>query len=204
MRARRARRPLPAGTPAPSAPRGCPPRFGRRSRTRIGRWSRMPVREPLAAAPVGFQQALSLHRRRGRLSASATALPAAVGAALANRKHGRLTVNIQNDGDPDVRARRAVDRGAQPHSAAEHDAQQPRLSSGADADSDHGRPAISAASRAPASATCSPILRLITPSWRRAWACTAKARSPIQAISRLQSSAPSKWSKAEVRLWWMW
>ena len=26
-------------------------------------------------------------------------LPAAVGAALANRKHGRLTVNIQNDGD---------------------------------------------------------------------------------------------------------
>ena len=25
--------------------------------------------------------------------------PAAVGAALANRKHGRLTINIQNDGD---------------------------------------------------------------------------------------------------------
>ena len=31
--------------------------------------------------------------------ASATALPAAVGAALANKKHGRLTINIQNDGD---------------------------------------------------------------------------------------------------------
>ena len=49
--------------------------------------------------------------------------PAAVGAALANRKHGRLSVNIQNDGDCNVRSRRAVDRGAPQHSAAERDAQ---------------------------------------------------------------------------------
>ena len=52
----------------------------------------------LAAAAVGFQQALSVHRRPWRLR-SGLWRPAAVGAALANRKHGRISVNIQCDGD---------------------------------------------------------------------------------------------------------
>ncbi len=49
--------------------------------------------------------------------------PASVGAALANRKHGRLTVSIQNDGDLMYRARRAMDRRAPSHSAADRHAQ---------------------------------------------------------------------------------
>ena len=40
--------------------------------------------------------------------------PATVGAALANRKHGRLSVSIQNDGDLMYGAGRALDRGAPP------------------------------------------------------------------------------------------
>ena len=67
--------------------------------------------------------------------------PAAVGAALANKKHGRLSVNIQNDGDlmyaPGVL-----------WTAAHHQiplltrhAQQPRLSSGGHARAAHGQPA---------------------------------------------------------------
>ena len=43
----------------------------------------------------------------------------------------------------DVRARRAVDRGASPDSAADRDAQQPRLSPGSDARAAHGQPAQS-------------------------------------------------------------
>ena len=55
-------------------------------------------RERLAAAAVELRQALSVHRRRGGPDVGYGA-PAAVGAALANRKYGRLSVNIQNDGD---------------------------------------------------------------------------------------------------------
>ena len=43
--------------------------------------------------------------------------PAAVGAALANRKHGRLTVNIQMRRRSELRSRRAVDRRASPDPA---------------------------------------------------------------------------------------
>ena len=47
---------------------------------------------------MDIRQALSIHRRivryRRRLG-----LPAAVGAALGHREHGRLAINIQNDGD---------------------------------------------------------------------------------------------------------
>ena len=54
--------------------------------------------QPLAAATVEFRQALPIHRRAGGEGIGYGA-PAAAGAALANRKYGRLTVNIQDDGD---------------------------------------------------------------------------------------------------------
>ena len=57
------------------------------------------VRQRLAAAAVEFRQALPVPRRLGRLRASATARRRPSGAALANRKHGRLSVDIQGDGD---------------------------------------------------------------------------------------------------------
>ena len=91
--------PQSAGMPAPSARRVFPPNCGRRSRTKTGRWF------PAIGWSVRGQRACGTststintsERRAAR--ASAMALPAAVGAALANRKHGRLTINIQNDGD---------------------------------------------------------------------------------------------------------
>ena len=49
--------------------------------------------------PVELRQTLSIHRRRRAAAAIGYGAPAAVGAALANRKYGRLSVSIQNDGD---------------------------------------------------------------------------------------------------------
>ena len=60
-------------------------------------------------------------------------LSAAVGAALANRPHGRFSVNLQPDGDFMYSPGRAVDGGAPPDPDAHGDAQQPRLPSGGDA-----------------------------------------------------------------------
>ena len=65
--------------------------------------------------------------------------PAAVGAALANRKHGRLTRQHPERRRLDVCSRRPVDRGASPDPAADHHAQQPRLSPGSDVSAGHGR-----------------------------------------------------------------
>ena len=67
--------------------------------------------------------------------------PASVGAALANKRHGRLSVAIQTDGDLDVRARGAVDRRAPQDSALEHHEQQPRVPHGSDARAAHVQPA---------------------------------------------------------------
>jgi len=51
-------------------------------------------------------------------------LPSAIGAALANRKYGRLTVNIQNDGDM-MYAPGALWTARAPHdSDTQHHAQQ--------------------------------------------------------------------------------
>ena len=47
---------------------------------------------------MGFHEALSVHRLVGRVR-HRLRRAGAVGAALANRKHGRLSVNIQCDGD---------------------------------------------------------------------------------------------------------
>ena len=69
--------------------------------------------------------------------------PAALGAAIANKKHGRLSVSIQSDGDFMMGPRSVVDRRASSDSAADRDAQQPRLSSGDHAIAARGQPAQS-------------------------------------------------------------
>ena len=51
--------------------------------------------------------------------------PASVGAALANKKYGRLSINLQNDGDLMYCPQVAVDRRALPDSHADDHAQQP-------------------------------------------------------------------------------
>ena len=58
---------------------------------------------------------------------------AGVGRRGAGQQEARtLSINIQTDGDLNYSPGRALDRGASPHSAAEHHAQQPRLSPGSD------------------------------------------------------------------------
>ena len=64
--------------------------------------------------------------------------PAAVGGALANKKYGRLSINIQGDGDMLYAPGVLVDRGTSPDSAAHGDAQQSRLSPGSHAHPAHG------------------------------------------------------------------
>ena len=87
------------GTPAPSAPPDCRWNCMRRSRTRIGRcvtesfW----IREwPLRL--WDFNKHYQYIGGAGGEGVGYQA-PAAIGAALANKKHGRLSVAIQPDGD---------------------------------------------------------------------------------------------------------
>ena len=62
--------------------------------------------------------------------------PASVGAALANRKHGRLSVAIQTDGDL-MYAPACCDRGSSRHSAIERHEQQSRVPHGGHARATH-------------------------------------------------------------------
>ena len=57
------------------------------------------VGEPLAAAPYGILTSFTSTSARPADSGVGYGAPASLGAALANKKHGRLTVTIQNDGD---------------------------------------------------------------------------------------------------------
>ena len=78
--------------------------------------------------------------------------PASVGAALANRKYGRISVNIQCDGDLNYAPGVLWTAVASQDSAADRHAQQSRLPSGADVRAGHGRSRRNAASTAPTSA----------------------------------------------------
>ena len=102
--------------------------------------------------------------------------PAAVGAALANKKHGRLSVSIQADGDlmyaPGVL-----------WTAAHHqipllvgDAQQPRVPPGSHAPAAHGEPAQARRHARRTSARRSRIRTSTSPRSRAAWACTRRDR----------------------------
>ena len=78
---------------------GCRRNCGLRSRTTTGRSS--PGRDSSAAGPAGCGTSTSTIDYIGGQGAGALGYgaPAAVGAALANRKYGRLSINIQTDGD---------------------------------------------------------------------------------------------------------
>ena len=119
------------------------------------------VPELLADAAVGLRQALSVHRRAGRVRHR-------LRRARGGRRGARQPEARPPDGEHPVRRRselragRAVDRRASPHSAADDHAQQPRVPSGADVRRRTWRPARSAASTAPTSAPRSPIRTSIT------------------------------------------
>ena len=94
-----ARRRRTVGTRARSARRASPRSWARRSRTRTGRWCREALffsNWPLRL--WDFNKHYQYIGGKGGAGIGYGA-PAAVGAALANKKHGRLTVSIQTDGD---------------------------------------------------------------------------------------------------------
>ena len=81
------------------ARRACRRSSGRRSRTKTGRWCRTIAF--LSYWPTRLWDFNKHYQYIGAQGAYGIGYgaPAAVGAALANKKHGRLTVNIQCDGD---------------------------------------------------------------------------------------------------------
>ena len=170
------------GTRARSAWRASRRSSGRRSRTTTGR--SCPGKDSSAAGQAGCGTINKHYRYIGGQGAGAMGYgaPAAVGAALANRKHGRLSINIQTDGDLNYAPGRALDGRASPDSAADGDAQQPRLSPGGDVRPAHGERARIAARTARTSAPRCANRTSTTRRWRRPTACTAKGRSPIRRI----------------------
>ena len=134
----------------------------------------------LAAPALGFRQAVSVARPRGRRWHRLRR--AGVGRRRARQQAPRPIVGGHPDRRrSDVRARRALDRGAPSHSAAERDEQQPRLPHGDDARAAHVQRPATAASIAGRSAARSPIPTSTTRRWRRAWASTPRGRSTIRA-----------------------
>ena len=127
-------------------------------------------------------------------------LPASIGAALANKKHGRFTVAFGGDGDfmfnPGAlwtAAHHQIPILYIIHNNRAYHQEYMYLPAMA---ARHGRgvdPWISA----PRSRTRTST----TPRSRAAWASTARARSPIRTISRRRSSAPSRWSRPAGRPW---
>ena len=163
------------GTPARSAWRVWRPRCGRRSRTRTGR----SAGRADSPASVGLRQVLSddhvggAGRRRHRLTA-----PPSVGAALAHRKHGRLCVCIQTDGDlmyaPGAlwtAAHHRIPMLSVMHNNRAYHQEVMHIQRMANR---RQRGILTAR----ASGRRSRIRTSTTPSWRRAWACTRKGRSP--------------------------
>ena len=168
-------RPRGDGTPARFRPRGCRPSCGIRSSAKTGRSS--PTSTFISNWPLRMWDFTKHYQFIGWSGAYGIGYgaPAAVGAALANRKHGRLSVNIQCDGDLNYAPARAVDRGASQDSAAQRHAQQPRLPSGADVRHRHGGAREPRRQPRATSATSSTIRRSTTRRWPRPTASTARA-----------------------------
>ena len=181
------------GTPARSAPRACPPNCGRKSRMRIGRSCRRPAF--VSDWPLRLWNFEKYHQYIGGSGGAGVGygLPASVGAALANKKYGRLSVNIQNDGDL-MYAPGALWTAAHHHiPLLTRDAQQSRLSSGGDAHPAHGQPAQSRHdarvdrhhAAGPESST--------TPKWRGHGRARAGADHRSEGSGSGAASARSKW-----------
>ena len=182
-RARRSSRPRGAGTRARFPPRGCRPSSGTRSRTRTGRSCRDATF--ISNWPLRLWDFTKHYQFIGWSGAYGIGYgaPAAVGAALANRKHGRLSVNIQCDGDLNYAPGGAVDRGASPHSAADGHAQQPRLPPGADVRHRHGRAREPRRQPRRHRQRARRIRTSTTRRWPRPTASTARGRSTTRTIS---------------------
>ena len=88
-----------AGTRAPSPRRGCLRNFGTRSRVKTGRSFRPTYSKARGRRGCGTSGSIISSSADTARTGIGYGAPAAVGAALANKKHGRLTVNIQSDGD---------------------------------------------------------------------------------------------------------
>ena len=163
--------------------RGCVPRSTPRSRTTTGRWSATPSAMPGRTACGTFDKP---HRWIGLSGGAGVGYnaPASLGAALANKRHGRLTRDVQRRRRSDVRAEHAVDGGPPPHPAALHRAQQPRLSPGIHVPAGDGEPARPRHREHRISAPRSPIRTSITPRWRAASGSMARARSPTRTSLR--------------------
>ena len=120
------------------------------------------------------------HRRAGRLRHRLRRCRRRSAPRSRTATQGRFSVNFQPDGDLMFAAGRPVDRGAPQDSAADGDAQQPRLSSGDDARAAHGEPAQPrriARQDIGRSARASTTRRSTTPSWPVPSACGR--RGPI-------------------------
>ena len=129
--------------------------------------------------------------------------PASLGAALANKKHGRFTVAIQPDGDFHVRpgalwtaAHHKIPMLYVMHNNRAYHQEFMYLQAMASAASARHR---QSAYRHDASA----IPTSITRPWREALACMPRVRSRIRRISRRRSRAPSPWCSAASPHWSM-
>ena len=187
----RARPRRPPGTPAPSAPRGCPPELW--AQIKDEDWSLVSNCQFVSRWPLRLWDFNKHYQYIGTAGGYGVGYgaPAAVGAALANRKYGRLTVNIQNDGDlmyaPGVlwtAAHHQIPLLTIMHNNRAYHQELMQMQIMADR---HNR----GITRASIGNDARRSVRLTMPSSRKAWACTAKARSPIRRISGLRSSAPS-------------
>ena len=125
--------------------------------------------------------------------------PASVGGALANKKHGRLSITIQGDGDfmyaPGVwwtAAHHKIPLLAVMHNNRAYHQEVMHIQRMADR---HNRGITQRAHRHDAR----PIRTSITPRSRRGWACTRRDRSPTRTISGRRSSARSTSSSAASR-----
>ena len=87
-----------AGMRARSPRRACAPRSMRRSRTRTGRWSAIRSATRWPHRLWDFSKPYSWNGVSGGAGVGYNA-PSSLGAALANKKHGRLTVTFNGDGD---------------------------------------------------------------------------------------------------------
>ena len=133
-RERTRRRRRSPGTRARSAPRGSPSEIWAQIKDQD--WSLVAQSGNISGWPhaaVADGASTIIGSAAPAAPAWAMAPPAAVGAALANREHRPLLGVDPGRRRPDVRAGRAVDRGAAQNPAADRDAQQPRLPSGSDA-----------------------------------------------------------------------
>ncbi len=128
-------------------------------------------------------------------------LPASLGAALANKKHGRFTVVVRRRRRLHVQSRHAVDGGASPDPDALHHPQQPRLPSGVHVPRGDGGAARTRRRQGRHRHHDQGSQCRLRHRRARHGRAMARARSSIRRTSRRRSSAPSPRSRPASRRW---